>query len=251
MTRVAEALAALQALGTEEGRLGMARYGIVAAKVYGVSVANIRALAKQLGRDHDLADELWRTGWYEARLLAAFVDDPKLVTPAQMDRWAAEFENWADCDTLCFHLFDKTPHAFAKIDQWASDEREFVRRAAFALLASVALHDKKAADEPFLERLPLIEAAATDPRNFVKKGVSWALRGIGGRKSPALKAAALEMADHAGLAIDLGGLNENRQILPQSSKTSATRRSNCAREGGRPDDCSGSSDPRRPSARSG
>lgn len=195
MTRVAEALAALQALGTEEGRLGMARYGIVAAKVYGVSVANIRALAKQLGRDHDLADELWRTGWYEARLLAAFVDDPKLVTPAQMDRWAAEFENWADCDTLCFHLFDKTPHAFAKIDQWASDEREFVRRAAFALLASVALHDKKAADEPFLERLPLIEAAATDPRNFVKKGVSWALRGIGGRKSPALKAAALEMAD--------------------------------------------------------
>ena len=195
MTRVAEALAALQALGTEEGRLGMARYGIVAAKVYGVSVANIRALAKQLGRDHALADELWRTGWYEARLLAAFVDDPKLVTPAQMDRWAAEFENWADCDTLCFHLFDKTPHAFTKIDQWASDEREFVRRAAFALLASVALHDKKAADEPFLERLPLIEAAATDPRNFVKKGVSWALRGIGGRKSPALKAAAREMAD--------------------------------------------------------
>ena len=194
MTRVAEALAALQALGTEEGRLGMARYGIVAAKVYGVSVANIRALAKQLGRDHALADELWRTGWYEARLLAAFVDDPKLVTPAQMDRWAAECENWADCDTLCFHLFDKTPHAFTKIDQWASDEREFVRRAAFALLASVALHDKKAADEPFLERLPLIEAAATDPRNFVKKGVSWALRGIGGRKSPALRASAREIA---------------------------------------------------------
>jgi len=196
MTRVAEALAALQALGTEEGRLGMARYGIVAAKVYGVSVANIRALAKQMGRDHALADELWRTGWYEARLLAAFVDDPKLVTPAQMDRWAAEFENWADCDTLCFHLFDKTPHAFAKVDQWASDEREFVRRAAFALLASVALHDKKAEDAPFLDRLPLIEAAATDPRNFVKKGVSWALRGIGGRKSPALKAAARAMADH-------------------------------------------------------
>lgn len=195
MTRVAEALAALQALGTEEGRIGMARYGIVAAKVYGVSVANIRAIAKQMGRDHDLADELWRTGWYEARLLAAFVDDPKLVTPAQMDRGAAEFENWADCDTLCFHLFDKTPHAFAKVDQWAADEREFVRRAAFALLASVALHDKKAADAPFLERLPLIEAAATDPRNFVKKGVSWALRGIGGRKSPALRAAARAMAD--------------------------------------------------------
>jgi 3-methyladenine DNA glycosylase AlkD len=202
MTRVDEALAALEALGTEEGRLGMARYGIVAAKVYGVSVANIRALAKQMGRDHALAEELWRTGWYEARLLAAFVDDPQLVTPAQMDRWAGGFENWADCDTLCFHLFDKTPHAFARIDDWAADEREFVRRAAFALLASVALHDKKAADAPFLERLPLIEAAVTDPRNFVKKGVSWALRGIGGRKSPALRVAARAMADKLAASSD-------------------------------------------------
>jgi 3-methyladenine DNA glycosylase AlkD len=190
-----EALAALEALGTEEGRAGMARYGIVAKKVYGVSVANVRALAKRLGRDHALADELWRTGWYEARLLAAFVDDPKLVTPTQMDRWAGEFENWADCDTVCFHLFDKTPHAFAKVDQWAADEREFVRRAAFALLASVALHDKKVGDAPFLEQLPLIEATATDPRNFVRKGVSWALRGIGKRKSPVLQAAARATAD--------------------------------------------------------
>lgn len=202
MSRVAEALAALGALGTEENRAGMARYGIVAAKVFGVSVANVRSLAKELGRDHELADELWRSGWYEARLLAAFVDDPRLVTLEQMDRWAGEFENWADCDTACFHLFDKTPHAFAKIDQWAADEREFVKRAAFALLASVALHDKKAADAPFLKRLPLIEAAATDPRNFVKKGVSWALRGIGGRRSPALQAAARKMADRLAASSD-------------------------------------------------
>ena len=195
MTRVAEILAALEALGTEEGRAGMARYAIVAANVFGVSVANIRALAKQIGRDHELADQLWRTGWYEARLLAAFVDEPKLVTPAQMDRWAGEFENWADCDTICFHLFDKTPFAFAKVDQWAADEREFVRRAAFALLASVALHDKKAPDAPFVKSLKLIERAADDDRNFVKKGVSWALRGIGGRKSPALRAAARATAD--------------------------------------------------------
>jgi 3-methyladenine DNA glycosylase AlkD len=202
MTRVAEALTALEALGTEEGRAGMARYGIVAAKVYGVSVGNIRVVAKQMGRDHALADALWRTGWYEARLLAAFVDDPNLVTPAQMDRWAGECENWADCDTICFHLFDKTPHAFAKVDSWAADEREFVRRAAFALLASVALHDKKAADAPFLERLPLIETAASDPRNFVKKGVSWALRGIGGRKSPPLRIAARAMADRLAASPD-------------------------------------------------
>lgn len=202
MSRLAEALATLEAQGSEENRAGMARYGIVAAKVFGVSVANIRALAKQIGRDHELADALWRSGWYEARLLAAFVDDPKLVMPAQMDSWAGEFENWADCDTVCFHLFDKTPHAFARVDQWAADEREFVRRAAFALLASIALHDKKAPDAPFLERLPLIEAAATDERNFVKKGVSWALRGIGGRKSPALQAAARETADRLAASSD-------------------------------------------------
>ena len=202
MGRVEEALAWLESRGTEEGRAGMARYGIVATKVFEVSVANIRVLAKQMGRDHALADELWRTGWYEARLLAAFLDEPKLVTPGQMGRWAGEFENWADCDTVCFHLFDKTPHAFAKIDQWASDEREFVRRAAFALLASVALHDKKAEDAPFLERLALIEAAATDQRNFVTKGVSWALRGIGGRKSPALRAAAREVADRLAASAD-------------------------------------------------
>lgn len=202
MSGVAEALAALEAISTEEGRAGMERYGIVAAKVFGVSVANIRMLAKQMGRDHELADALWRTGWYEARLLAAFVDDPKLVTPEQMDRWAGEFENWADCDTICFHLFDKTPFAFAKVDRWAVDEREFVRRAAFALLASVALHDKKAADAPFLERLSLVEAAASDPRNFVKKGVSWALRGIGGRKSPVLRTAAREVADRLATSPD-------------------------------------------------
>ena len=136
VTRVAEALAALEAAGEARVRDGMARYGIVAARAFGVSVGNIRQLAKKIGRDHALADELWRTGWYEARLLAAFVDDPRLVTPEQMDRWVADCENWADCDTICFHLFDKTPHAFAKVDQWAADEREFVRRAAFALLAS-------------------------------------------------------------------------------------------------------------------
>ena len=202
MTRAAEALAALEALGTASTRDGMARYGIVAGKAFGVTVGDIRQIAKGLGRDHALADALWRSGWYEARLLAAFVDDPKAVTPDQMDRWAAGCENWADCDTICFHLFDKTPHAFAGIDRWATDERELVRRAAFALLASVALHDKKCADQPFLERLPLIEKAATDPRNFVKKGVSWALRGVGGRKSPVLRAAARAMADRLASSSD-------------------------------------------------
>lgn len=193
MTRVAEALAALEAAGEARVRDGMGRYGIVAARAFGVSVGNIRQLAKTIGRDHALADELWRTGWYEARLLAAFLDDPRQVTPEQMDRWAADCENWADCDTICFHLFDKTTHAFAKVDQWAADERELIRRAAFALLASLALHDKKCGDEPFLERLPLIAAAAPDDRNFVKKGVSWALRLIG-RRNRALNAEAVALS---------------------------------------------------------
>jgi 3-methyladenine DNA glycosylase AlkD len=202
VSRLVEALAALEARGTASTRDGMARYGIVASNTFGVTVADIRQIAKGLGREHELADQLWRSGWYEARLLAAFVDDPKAVTPDQMDRWAAGCENWADCDTICFHLFDKTPHAFAAVDRWAADEREFVRRAAFALLASMALHDKKSADEPFLERLKLIEAAANDERNFVKKGVSWALRAIGGRKSPTLRAAARALADRLAGAPD-------------------------------------------------
>ena len=111
-----------------------------------------------------------------------------------MDSWAKSFDSWAICDTACFHLFDRTPHAFAKVTKWSTSRHEFVRRAAFALLASVALHDKQAPDEPFLAALPLIEEAATDERNFVKKGVSWALRGIGRRRGGSLRAPALELA---------------------------------------------------------
>jgi 3-methyladenine DNA glycosylase AlkD len=187
------ALTWLERKGTRANRDGMARYGIVAKKAYGVSVGNIRLLGKRLGRDHVLAGALWKTGWYEARMLAALVDDPAAVTPAQMDRWAREFDNWAICDTLCFHLFDKTPHAWQKIDQWARRKEEFVKRAAFALLASVALHDKRAPDAPFLRALPIIERAAGDDRNFVKKGVSWALRLIG-RRNRALNAASITVA---------------------------------------------------------
>jgi 3-methyladenine DNA glycosylase AlkD len=188
-----EALAWLEKRGTKKGREGMARFGIVAKKVFGVSVGTTRELAKHLGRDHALAEALWKTGWYEARLLATFVDDPRLVTPAQMDRWCKDFENWADCDTACFSLFDRTPHAWGRVKMWSTRKREFEKRAAFALLAGMALHDKKGPDEPFAKSLPLIKRAATDERNFVKKGVSWALRGIGERSSP-LNAAAVKLA---------------------------------------------------------
>ena len=192
--RVAEVLAWLERRGTRKNREGMARYAITAERAYGVSVGDLRDLGKRLGRDHDLALALWDTGWYEARMLTAFVDEPARVTPSQMDRWARDFDSWAICDALCFHLFDRTPHAWRKVEQWSGRKAEFVRRAGYALLASLALHDKRAPDEPFLRLLPLVEAGASDERNFVKKGVSWALRGIGHRRSPALRAAALETA---------------------------------------------------------
>ncbi len=191
--RLKDALALLERRGSKRNRDGMARYGIVAKKVFGVSVAQTRLLAKQLGRDHDLAAALWKSGWLEARMLATFVEQPERVTPAQMDRWCRDFDNWAICDTVCFHLFDKTSHGFNKVRQWAVRREEFVKRGGFALLASLALHDKQAPDEAFLRALPLVERGASDERNFVKKGVSWALRSVGHRNLK-LHAAAMELA---------------------------------------------------------
>jgi 3-methyladenine DNA glycosylase AlkD len=192
-SRVREVLAWLAKRGSRRNREGMARYGIVAPKAFGVTMASLRTLAKKLGRDHDLARELWDTGWYEASQLCAFVDEPARVTAPQMDRWVRDFDNWAICDGICFHLFDRTPHAWKKIEQWGTRKEEFVRRASFALLASVALHDKEALDPPFARSLRWIERAASDERNFVKKGVSWALRSVG-RRSLALNEASVDVA---------------------------------------------------------
>lgn len=192
--RVSDALAWLERHASQKNVAGMARYGIVAPKVFGVSVGTLRAYAKQLGRNHALALALWKTGWYEARMLATFVDEPARVTAAQMDRWARDFDNWAICDTACFDLFDKTAHAWDRIAAWQRDPREFVRRAAFALIASLGVHDKKADDAKFRRCFPMIRRAAADDRNFVKKGVSWALRVIGNR-SAALHREAMAVAD--------------------------------------------------------
>ncbi len=187
------AIAWLKRHSSKRTRDGMARYGIPSDKAFGVTVANIHVLAKRLGRNHELAAALWETSVYEARMLAAFVDEPARVTPAQMDRWCRDFDNWAICDTLCLHLFDRSPHAWAKVAKWSERRGEFEKRAAFALLASLAAHDKAAPDAPFAKCLPLIDRAAADERNFVKKGVSWALRGVGQRNA-ALHAAAVALA---------------------------------------------------------
>lgn len=192
--RVREVLRWLERRGTARTREEMlTRYGITAPQAFGVKVGVIQQLAKRLGRDHDLAEALWKTGWYEARLLAAYVDDPAQVTPGQMDRWVREFDNWGVCDTVCFVLFDRTDHAWRKVESWSRRRGEFVRRAAFALLAGLALHDKTMGEAPFRRALTLVAAAASDERNFVKKGVSWALRSIGNR-SGALHAAAVKVA---------------------------------------------------------
>ncbi len=192
--QVAALLAELERLGSKTRREEMAtRYGIHTEHAFGVAMADMQKIARRIGRDHALAAALWETGCYEARMLAALIDEPEKVTSAQMDRWAGDFDNWAICDTACMHLFDRTPHVFGKVAKWAKARGEFVRRAAFALLASKAIHDKRGPNEPFASCLPLIENAAPDERNFVKKSVNWALRAIGERNAE-LNAAAVVVA---------------------------------------------------------
>ncbi|BCS30870.1 hypothetical protein TBR22_A00700 [Luteitalea sp. TBR-22] len=198
-----EIMRALEALATPRDLANLPRFGITASNPLGVSMANVHKVARQVGRDHATAVALWETGVYEARLLAAQVDDPARVTVSQMNRWCRDFDNWGVCDTLCFTLFDRTPHAWGRVDRWAGARQEFVRRAAFALLASLALHDKAAPDAPFLDRLPLIVAAADDDRPLVRKGVSWALRAIG-RRNARLHAAALAVARRLAADADAG-----------------------------------------------
>jgi len=198
---VASVLAALKRAGTKKYRDGLSRFGIVATNAYGVPMGKLQSLAKSYGKDHDLALALWDTGNYEARMLTAFVDDPARVTVRQMDRWCKDFDNWAVCDTITFHLFDRTPHAIGRIEAWSDRPEEFIKRAAFALLAAVALHDKAIATATLLRTLPLCEAAATDARNFVKKGVSWALRSVGARNTE-LHTATIELATRLAASAD-------------------------------------------------
>lgn len=191
--RCERAIAALKARASDTLRAGMTRYAIPNAKAFGVAMRDVQAVARQCGRDHELALALWQTDLYDARMLACYVDDPAQVTPAQMDRWMLDSDNWAHCDTACFALFDRSPHAWKKVNAWAGRREEFVKRAAFALLASLSVHDRSDADAAFLDGLALIEQAASDERNFVKKAVNWALRSIG-KRNAVLHAAALATA---------------------------------------------------------
>ena len=191
--QVEAALAWLKKHSSRANRDGMARYAIPSDNAYGVAMRDIKALGKQLGRRNDLAIALWDTGVYEARMLASFVADPALFTSKQMDRWCKEFDNWAICDAMCFNSFDRSPHRWAKVKQWSTSRKEFEKRTAFALLWSLSVHDKQATDEQFIGGLALIERAANDERNFVKKAVNMALRAVG-KRNQKLNAAAVSLA---------------------------------------------------------
>jgi 3-methyladenine DNA glycosylase AlkD len=176
-------VAELRAMGDPANVAGMARYGIRSAVAFGVAAPVIRARARAIGRDHDLALALWDSGVLEARGLAGLVDDPACVTRGQMERWAKDFDSWAIVDGTCSNLFDRTPFAREKALAWSTRTAEYVKRAGFVLMAAMAVHDKRASDELFLEFLGVIEAQADDNRNLVKKGVNWALRQIGKRNT--------------------------------------------------------------------
>lgn len=177
---------------------GMERFGIFTDKIFGLTTPEIKRIAREVKKQtkarHELAQELWKTGVYEARAIAFLIDDPGRVTGEQMESWAADFDNWAICDGACCYLFCRAEPAYEKAFSWANREEEFVKRAAFSLMAYLAVHDKKAPDEKLAQFLPVIESNADDERNFVKKAVNWALRQIG-KRNPALNKLAIETGE--------------------------------------------------------
>jgi len=179
--RVSDVLESLRSLSNPEAVSSMARFGIKADKSFGVSVPALRKLARSIGKDHKLAQELWDTGLHEARELATMIADPKQVTEEFMERWVKDIDSWDVCDHCCGNLWDKTPYAYRKAREWSRRPEEFVKRASFSLMAALAVHDKAASDDAFIKFLPIIKRESFDERNFVKKAVNWALRQIGKR----------------------------------------------------------------------
>lgn len=176
-----EIISELRSHANPDNVQGMSRYGINPHNTLGVSMPVVRELGKRVGKNHILAVELWASGIHEARILAGLVDDPKQVTEQQMERWVLDFDSWDVCDQVCSNLFDRTPFAYKKALEWSEREEEYVKRAGFVLMAALATHDKKAPDEKFLPFFEIILREANDDRNFVKKAVNWALRGLGKR----------------------------------------------------------------------
>jgi len=189
-----EIISRLKALSGPEDIAGMARFGITAKKTYAVRMPELRKIAKKIGKDHSMANRLWEADYLETKILACMIEEPKLVNGEQMDKWVLEFDSWAICDQCCMNLFRKTSFAYQKIFEWSTRNEEFVKRAAFTLIAVLAVHDKKVSDDKFEQFFPMIIRESTDNRNFVKKAVNWALRQIGKRNTN-LNEKAIEIAD--------------------------------------------------------
>ena len=194
MTTSVEILAQLKSLANPENVAGMARFGIKPERAFGIKVTILRQLAKDIGRDHQLALELWESGFHEARMLATIIDDPQQVSEEQMEAWVKDLNSWDLCDGLAGNLFDKTPFAYEKAIEWSQRQPEFEKRAGFALMAWLPVHDKKAPDKKFETFFPHLEAESDDERIYVKKAVSWALRNIG-KRSLALNSAVIPIAE--------------------------------------------------------
>lgn len=193
MTSLEEVLKRLRENANPANLEGMKRYGMTVERRLGVSVPAMRGIAKDLGKNHALALELWDTDLAEGKILASMVDEPDKLTEAQMDSWVVGFDSWDVCDQVCMNLFEKSPLAWKKISEWSMREEVFVKRAAFALIACLAWHSKTAKDEDFMSVFPVIKSGATDERNFVKKAVNWALRNIG-KRNLCLNDAAISLA---------------------------------------------------------
>lgn len=194
MYTVSQIITILESQANPNALEGMRRYGISTQNTLGISIPILRKIARQIGKDHQLALQLWESGIHEARILAAFIDIPEQVTESQMDQWAIDFDSWDVCDQVCSNLFDRTPYAYTKALQWSQGGEEFVRRAGFTLMAALAVHDKKAPAGNFRQFFPAIIQAATDERNYVKKAVNWALRQIG-KRNLELNGEAIQVAE--------------------------------------------------------
>jgi 3-methyladenine DNA glycosylase AlkD len=192
MSSVEDVLEKLRRKASPDQLEGMARYGMAVETRVGISIPELRLLAKEIGRDHELALELWKTGIDESRILAAMIDDHQKLTEEQMENWVKDINSWDVCDQLCMNLFEKSPLAWQKIRDWAKREEEFVKRTAFSLIACLAWHDKNTGDDDFIALFPVIKQAATDERNFVKKAVNWSLRNLG-KRNRNLNRAAIEV----------------------------------------------------------
>lgn len=225
MTTLTQTLAALEAAATAKDLANLAKFGIAAREPFGVSMANLKRIAKGIGRDHALAAKLWATGRYEARMLATLIDDPARVTAIQMESWCKAFDNWGIVDTACFCLFDRTPHAWKKIEAWVKRKAEFEKRAGFALLWAVALHDKAKDDGPYVASLKWVGAGATDGRLYVKKAVNMAMRAIA-RRSPALRGKVVGLANEFAASKDA----EKRWVGKETMRELATTKVRVVRD---------------------